>query len=89
MSEQRHYWFHAKRYGWGWGMPASWEGWVVLVVFLSFTIGGAFLFPPHRALTRYVILMGVLTALLLVICMVKGEPPKWRWGPDDNEASKR
>jgi hypothetical protein len=26
------YWFHAKRYGYGWGLPATWEGWVVLVL---------------------------------------------------------
>ncbi|HTS17465.1 MAG TPA: hypothetical protein VMP11_07825 [Verrucomicrobiae bacterium] len=23
-------WFRAKRYGWGWGLPCAWQGWVVL-----------------------------------------------------------
>jgi len=26
------YWFRAKRYGWGWGLPITWQGWVVFVV---------------------------------------------------------
>jgi hypothetical protein len=24
------YWFPAKRYGWGWGLPVTWQGWAVL-----------------------------------------------------------
>ncbi len=24
------YWFTAKLYGWGWGLPTCWQGWVVL-----------------------------------------------------------
>ena len=27
------YWFPAKRYGWGWGLPATWEGWAVMAGF--------------------------------------------------------
>ena len=29
------YWFPAKTYGWGWGLPRTWEGWVVLGVYLA------------------------------------------------------
>jgi hypothetical protein len=32
MSEDHpRYWFPAKTYGWGWGLPSTWEGWLVLV----------------------------------------------------------
>jgi hypothetical protein len=24
----RKIWFPAKRYGWGWGLPCCWQGWV-------------------------------------------------------------
>src|ERR1043166_6380357 len=27
----KQYWFRAKRYGWGWGMPATWQGWALLL----------------------------------------------------------
>ncbi len=29
--DQPRYWFPAETYGWGWGLPITWEGWVVLV----------------------------------------------------------
>jgi hypothetical protein len=29
------YWFPAKRYGWGWGFPVTWQGWLALAVFLG------------------------------------------------------
>ena len=32
MSNNKQYWFRAKRYGWGWGLPIAWQGWVVLSV---------------------------------------------------------
>ena len=25
----RKYWFPAKRYGYGWGLPGTWQGWLV------------------------------------------------------------
>jgi hypothetical protein len=27
MGTEKHYWFRAKRYGLGWGLPCSWQGW--------------------------------------------------------------
>jgi hypothetical protein len=35
MQTERKYWFPAKRYGWGWGIPCSWRGWLVLAAFRS------------------------------------------------------
>lgn len=78
-SEQRH-WFPAKRYGWGWGLPVTWQGWAVLVAFFVLLAGGAiFLLPsPHPAM--FVAYSAVLSAVLIAVCWVKGEPPRWRWG---------
>jgi len=47
MSEQQ-YWFPAKRYGYGWGLPATWQGWVVLRAFFALLLVGAFVLPPSR-----------------------------------------
>lgn len=33
MPVERKYWFRAKRYGWGWGLPTAWQGWVVMALF--------------------------------------------------------
>ncbi len=75
-------WFYAKKYGWGWGLPSCWQGWVVLLAFLALLVGGVFVFPPDRALPHYLLYTIVLTALLVGICWLKGEPPRWRWGGD-------
>ena len=35
------YWFKRKLYGWGW-TPATWQGWLVLAVFVVLMILNAF-----------------------------------------------
>jgi hypothetical protein len=50
MQNERKYWFPAKRYGWGWGIPSSWQGWLVLTVFVALVVVGSFLFPPNAKL---------------------------------------
>ena len=82
MQPDQHYWFPAKRYGWGWGTPTTWQGWVVLVAFIGLVVLGALLFPPAKALAAYVTYIAVLTVLLIGVCWLKGEPPRWRWGGD-------
>lgn len=78
-SEQKH-WFPAKRYGWGWGLPVTWQGWAVLVAFFVLLAGGAiFLLPSHHP-AMFVAYSAVLSTVLIAVCWVKGEPPRWRWG---------
>jgi len=73
------YWFPAKRYGWGWGPPVTWQGWLVLLGWMAaFLAAVRILMPRHPGmLAGYVVAM---SALLLLICYAKGEPPGWRWG---------
>lgn len=33
-------WFPAKRYGWGWGFPITWQGWIVMAAFLALVTSG-------------------------------------------------
>jgi hypothetical protein len=82
MSEESRYWFRAKRYGWGWGMPSTWQGWIVLLAFITLLLVGAHWLLPALGEVIYVGYALLLSALLLVICFVKGEPPRWRWGKD-------
>lgn len=82
MDRDTNYWFPAKRYGWGWGLPVRWQGWLVLAIFLMLVAVGAFLFPPRTHMPGYVIYIMVLCVVLTAICWLKGEPPRWRWGGD-------
>jgi len=83
MPEQRQeYWFRAKRYGWGWGLPITWQGWAVFVAWFAAFIPAMRYFLPRnpRAFLLFTVVMSIV---LLAICYKKGEPPRWRWGSRD------
>ncbi len=77
------YWFRAKRYGWGWGLPCAWQGWLVFAAFVGLLVAGPLFFPPRAAPAFFFGYIVGLGALLLGVCWVKGEPPRWRWGNDE------
>lgn len=80
-EEQPRYWFGSKQFGWGWGLPLTWEGWVVFTGYLAGIIALALLAAENQRLLFGGII--VLSLLLVGICALKGEPPRWRWGRDD------
>ena len=77
------YWFPAKRFGWGWGLPTCWQGWAVLVVYIALVLVVAANFPPHQQTEKFAIFVAILTIAFIAICWLKGEPPGWRWGDKD------
>ena len=78
--DEPRYWFKAKRYGWGWGLPSTWEGWIVLAVYLGVIVVAALVFGDSGA-TGIVAL--VATVLFVLIAARTGEPARWRWGNKD------
>lgn len=80
MPEHKPYWFPAKRYGWGWGLPTAWQGWVVMAVFGAALLAGAVDLLPSRGQIAFVLYSALLCVLLVAVCWVKGEPPAWRRG---------
>jgi hypothetical protein len=76
----RKYWFPAKRYGWGWGPPIVWQGWVAVAIFFILLAGGAFFLMPSRGAPVFVAYSMVLSVALVLVCWITGEPPRWRWG---------
>lgn len=81
-SPEPKYWFPAKRYGWGWGPPVTWQGWVVIVAWLAVLFGAIPHFMPRRP-AAYFVFTVVMVLVLMGICYLKGEPPRWRWGDSD------
>ncbi len=71
-------WFAAKTYGWGWGLPLRWQGWVVMLCFIGALVGGTPI--AEKDVTLFIGYAIVLSFVLVVICWWKGEAPRWRWG---------
>ena len=77
------YWFPAKRYGWGWGFPRTWQGWLVTAGYVALVLAGIVVIEPSARPGAFIAYVFVLTVLLIAVCWVKGEPPRWRWGGRD------
>jgi hypothetical protein len=77
--DDRPIWFPAKRYGWGWGLPIAWQGWVVMGVWAA-VLASIGWFIMLRSAVGYVAFIIFMLAILIAICYAKGEPPRWRWG---------
>lgn len=80
MAREPKYWFPAKRYGWGWGPPVAWQGWVALGVYSLLLVLGGMLFLRAKGPALYTLYVGLVSLALLAVCYRKGEPPRWRWG---------
>jgi len=76
MTEEKKVWFPTKRYGYGWGLPCVWQGWVVFVGYIALILAAPWL-VPQRHYTAYTI---TLSTVLIGICMWKGGRPRWHWG---------
>ena len=77
-------WFSAKKYGYGWGFPKRWQGWIVMFVWLvALVVMIATTAKLHPlALLAFIPISSVV---LVGICQWKGEAAKWRWGDRDDE----
>ncbi len=79
-AQTRKYWFPAKRYGWGWGPPVTWQGWVVTGGWLLAVLAGA-VYLNRRGPLPVAMFVVAMIALLMLICSATGEPPRWRNKP--------
>ncbi len=80
-QQSKNYWFPAKRYGWGWGPPSTWQGWLVLGVWFGVLMPVS-IWTAERSLLLFALFETAMVAVLIVIGYLKGEPPRWRWGGD-------
>lgn len=86
--KERDYWFKAKRYGYGWGLPQNRKGVISYAVFIGIWIAALYWFTAANPVEEpptsdYLLLTSILVldVVGLVFVAVKhGEPPKWRWG---------
>ena len=81
MNQTSEFWFPVKRYGWGWGPPVCWQGWLVVLTYVALLCAGIYCFRSRLEAPGFLIYVLALTAALGVVVALKGERPvRWRWG---------
>lgn len=80
MQKRPRYWIAAKTYGWGWGLALTWEGWIVFLALFTLLSLGFVWFPADEQPVRLIGFTMLLTLGMILICLAKREPPRWRWG---------
>jgi hypothetical protein len=79
MSDRARYWFSAKKFGFGWRAPITWEGWAVDVIALTMLVAAGLWIHGHRQ-QHPMLQLGFLFVVLatsLAIRHWKGEPQSW------------
>jgi hypothetical protein len=75
-------WFAPKRYGYGAGLPISWQGWaltlgyIVLLMALALAVGG-------RPLAMIAAFIPPTVAFIVISARTTRGGWRWRWGDDD------
>lgn len=77
-----HEWFAPKRYGIGAGLPLSWQGWLVTILFMATVLGTAYTFED-RPLVVLAIILPLVVATLVVAARTTRGGWRWRWGERD------
>jgi hypothetical protein len=74
------YWFAAKRWGYGAGLPLTWQGWLLSLAYCAGVTAAAWLLI-ERTIFGFVAVTIVATAAFLIVCASKTRGGwRWRWG---------
>jgi len=75
-------WFAPRRYGYGAGLPISWQGWAVTLGFLAFAFAVSLFFRDRVLVTIALMVPAFITFVTIVVKTTRGGW-RWRWGDDD------
>lgn len=90
MTKHNKYWFKTRPYGYGW-VPVTWQGLVVVVVFILVvglgSFGLSFILDENTDLFMIIYMSGIVlsTGLLILTVRMHGPKSRWRWGKSDKD----
>jgi hypothetical protein len=82
MSDDGPEWFAPKRYGYGSGLPITWQGWAVTLGF-AIILCAALLAFRDRPIVMFAILLPAMVAMTVITARTTRGGWRWRWGDDD------
>jgi len=71
------YWFKPKGFGYG-ATPTTWEGWMVVVVFIAYLISLSVLLTKEENMSKYIFLVFAGIVIVAVVSKKKTEG-EWKW----------
>ena len=74
-------WFEPKKYGYGAGLPITWQGWLLTIGYVAVILLATFLIP--FSLPLYLPFVFTLTGLFLLITS-RTTRGGWRWRKGEN-----
>lgn len=81
MSDDRD-WFAPKRFGYGAGLPISWQGWLLTLGYVALLLLSTLL--VRYSWIGYASVVTMLTVVFIVICARTTRGGwRWRWGEKD------
>lgn len=75
-------WFAPKRYGYGSGLPISWQGWILTAGYVAVAIALSVHFKD-QPLQLAAALVPLTVALMVICARTTRGGWRWRWGNDD------
>ena len=75
-------WFAPKRYGFGAGLPISWQGWALTIGFMAVAVLVISQFQDRPAVTAAILTPLVVVFVLIAVRTTRGGW-RWRWGEKD------
>ena len=79
-GQEEQAWWAPKRYGYGAGLPITWQGWAVTLAYALLVTGAAIGLLPHSILAFVAITVGATAALILICARKTRGGWRWRWG---------
>jgi len=86
LSEDRA-WFRRRKYGIGWALHKSWQGWLLMLAYLFLAAAGLEVFEEKKPQVLSIYLV-IVTACALWLCWWKGERSICRGESSDHDEKK-
>ena len=84
MAAKKNYWFKTRKYGWGWGLPLTWQGWASFGLFIVIWLLALFAYLPsdgesitHDNLWSFIGVMVIDVLALVYVSFKYGEAPSF------------
>ena len=75
-------WFAPKRYGYGAGLPISWQGWALTIGYVAIVIG-LVLALKHRPIQLIALVVPMTATFVVIAGRTTRGGWRWRWGDED------